>query len=67
MLIYSFCPFVLKSRKVLLKKNACKGAWELQSSLDATRTSKSCHHSQHGQEKTLQFKQKLRVSSPQLR
>ena len=37
MLIYSFCPFVLKSRKVLLKKNACKGAWELQSSLDATR------------------------------
>ena len=37
MLIYSFCPFVLTSRKVLLKKNACKGAWELQSSLDVTR------------------------------
>ena len=35
MLIYSFCPFVLKSRKALLKKNASKGAWELQSSLDA--------------------------------
>ena len=65
MLIYSFCPFVLKSRKVPLKKMRAKALGNF--SLDATRTSKSCHHSQHGQEKTRHFKQKLRVSSPQLR